>query len=112
MRVTTQLAVVIVSAVLGAVALVLGLAVWADWSDGAIVAMVGAFGSVLVNSIVLVRNQQKTGQVLAGQDEKLEVITRQTNGLSEVERDDVAQRAADKAVRATIAAVREGTWRP
>jgi hypothetical protein len=91
---STQFAVVIVAGIVGFVSLVVGLAVWADWSDGAIVAMVGGIGAVIVNLIVLSRGQQKTAETLVAQDVKLDTITAQTNGLSERERQDIAERAA------------------
>jgi uncharacterized iron-regulated membrane protein len=92
-KLTNQLAIVIGVGVFGIVGLVLGLAVLANWSDGAIIGMVTAFGAVIVNTVVAVRNQAKTAEVLQGQDEKLATIERQTNGLSETERDDIARRA-------------------
>jgi hypothetical protein len=93
MKLTTQLTAVIITSVLGLAGLVLGLAVWASWSDGAVVAMVTIFGTIAVNLIVAIRNQQKTAETLAGQDEKLDLIEHQTNGLSAAERDDIANRA-------------------
>lgn len=103
MKITTQLAAVIVVGLLGFVGLILGLAVLADWSDGAIIGMATAFGAVIVNTVIAVRNQQKTAEVLVHQDEKLDTITRQTNGVSHDERQDIANRA----VRAALAADRE-----
>jgi hypothetical protein len=96
---TTQLAVVIASGIIGFVGLILGLAVLADWSDGAIIGMATAFGAVIVNTIIAVRNQTKTAQVLDDQDVKLRTIVEQTNGLSETERQDIAERAAASVVR-------------
>jgi hypothetical protein len=81
------------------VALIIGLAIWADWSDGSIVAMVGGIGAVIVNLIVLARGQQKTAETLVAQDVKLDTITAQTNGLSEIERRDIAERAAASVVQ-------------
>jgi uncharacterized membrane protein len=98
-RFTTQFAVVVVAGIIGFVSLVVGLAVWADWSDGAIVAMVGGIGAVIVNLIVLSRGQQKTADTLVAQDVKLDTITAQTNGLSELERQDIAERAAASVVQ-------------
>lgn len=103
MKLTNQLVALILGTVLGMAALVACLAIWADWSDGAVVGMVSAFGTVAGSVIVAVRNQQKTAETLAGQDEKLQVIERQTNGLSTRERQDIADRAA----AAAIAAMRE-----
>lgn len=94
MKLTTQLAVVIVVGLLGFVGLILGLAVLAEWSDGAIIGLATAFGAVIVNTVIAVRNQQKTRETLVDQDRKLDTITRQTNGLSDEERQDIARRAA------------------
>jgi hypothetical protein len=106
MKITTQLTVVIVSAVIGFVGLILGLAVFADWSDGAIIGLATAFGAVFVNTIIAVRNQAKTVESLADQDEKLieqdvklDTIVAQTNGMSEREKQEIAERAAISVVR-------------
>jgi hypothetical protein len=79
-KLTTQLTIVIVSGILGIVGLIVGLAVLAQWSDGAIIAMVTAFSAVIVNTIIAVRNQAKTAEVLQGQDDKLDRVVTQTNG--------------------------------
>lgn len=83
MKLTTQLVVLILGVLAGLVSLVLCLAVWADWSDGAIVGMVSAFGTLATGLIVSVRNQQKTAEVLAVQDGKLDTIEKNTNGRLE-----------------------------
>lgn len=95
MKLTTQLAVVICVGAVGMAGLVLGLAVWADWSDGAVVGLCTVFGTIVVNLIVAIRNQQKTAETLASQDDKLDQVVHQTNGLSERERQDIAVRAAE-----------------
>lgn len=94
MKITTQLVIMVGIVVVGMVGLVLGLAVFADWSDGAIIGMVSGFGTVAAGLIMAVRNQQLTTETLAEQDVKLDTITAQTNGMSEIERQDVAKRAA------------------
>lgn len=104
MKLTTQLVVLILGTLAGLIGLVVCLAVWADWSDGAIVGMVSAFGTLASGLIVAVRNQQKTQETLTRQDEQLATIERQTNGLSEAERQDIADRAA----AAAIAQMRKG----
>lgn len=104
MKLTTQLVVLILGTLAGLGSLVVSLAVWADWSDGAIVGMLAAFGTLATTLIVSIRNQQKTAEVLAGQDQKLDTIEHQTNGLSERERQDIAERAAVAAIKA----LREG----
>ena len=96
---TTQWAIVIGVSVGGTVALVIGLAVFAKMSDGAIVGLIGGIGAVLVNLIVVVRGQQKAAETLEHQDVKLEKIEQQTNGLSERERQDIAERAAAAVIR-------------
>jgi hypothetical protein len=99
LKITKELVVLIAIIVLGAVGLVLGLAVFADWSDGAIVGMVSLFGSLASGLIVAVRNQQKTTETLTEQDVKLDTVIAQTNGMSELERQDIAERAAASVVR-------------
>jgi len=99
-KVTTQLAIVIATGITGFVGLILGLAVLADWSDGAIIGMATAFGAVLVNTIIAVRNQVQTRLVLDKQDDQLDTIKQQTNGMSERERQDIADRAVAAAIRA------------
>lgn len=110
MKLTTQLTVVIVTAIVGMIGLVVGLAVLADWSDGAILAMVTGFGSVLVTTVIAIRNQAHTAQAIdqlqrvvgAGQRDQantLDTVVRQTNGQSSAEREDLAVRAAQAALR-------------
>ncbi len=110
-KITTQVAAVIIVGVLGFTGLILGLAVWADWSDGAIVAMCTAFGALLINTIVSVRNQVQTRETLVDQTNQLDQVIRQTNGLSEAERQDIADQAADRAAVKIIKAYREGGLR-
>jgi len=93
-KITKELVFLVGIIVLGASGLVLGLAVWADWSDGAIVGMMSLFGSLATGLIVAVRNQQKTSETLEQQDRKLDTVVAQTNGLSELERQEIADRAA------------------
>lgn len=93
MKLTTQLAVVIITAIIGIGGLIVGLAVLADWSDGAIIGMVTAFGAVIVNSVIAVRNQAKTAEVLTAQTEQLDTITEQTNGKSDAEVQRIVERA-------------------
>lgn len=64
MKLTTQSAIVVTAAIVGMVGLILGLAVFADWSDGAIIGMISGIGSILVGLIVAVRNQQKAADQL------------------------------------------------
>lgn len=98
MKLTNQLAAVIIVGVLGLAAMVVCLAVWAEWSDGAVVGMVAGIGSAVTAAIISVRGQQKTAETLDGQNRVLDTITEQTNGLSTQERQDIANRAADAAV--------------
>jgi len=99
-KLTTQLVTLVLGTLAGMIGLVVCLAIWADWSDGAIVGMVSAFSTVAGGIIVAVRNQAKTGEVLEQQNDTLQVIQRQTNGLSEAERQDIADRAAVKVIEA------------
>lgn len=98
MKLTTQFVVLVLGMLAGMIGLVVSLAVWADWQDGSIVGMVSAFGTLAGGLILAVRNQQKTTETLADQDEKLNKIERQTNGLSSVERNDIAEKAATAVV--------------
>jgi hypothetical protein len=100
MKITKELVFLVGIIIAGMCGLVLGLAVWADWSDGAIVGMVSLFGSLASGLIVAVRNQQKTTETLEQQDRKLDTVVAQTNGLSEVEREEIADRAAVRVIDA------------
>jgi hypothetical protein len=73
MKITTQVAWVIAVAIVAFVGLIVGLAVFANWSDGAIAAMVAGFGGLIVNTVLILRNQQVQG-------EKLDEISEHTNG--------------------------------
>jgi hypothetical protein len=97
-KLSTQFAIVVCTAILGLFSMVVCLAIWADWSDGAVVGMVAGIGSALVAVATAVRGQQKTGEAVAALDRKSDVIVAQTNGLSEIERQDIAQRAAVTAI--------------
>lgn len=99
MKITRELVALIAIIVAGAVGLVLGLAVWADWSDGAILGMLSLFGSLASGLILAVRNQQKTTEALETADQKIDTVIAQTNGMSERERQDIAERAAASVVR-------------
>lgn len=109
MKLTNQLVALIAVVVVGMICMVVALAVYADWSDGAVIGLLAAFGSVASGLVVAVRNQQVTRaaldelqqQVGAGQKDqavKLETVVRQTNGLSTEERQDIARRAAAEAI--------------
>jgi hypothetical protein len=95
---------------IGMTGLILGLAVFANWSDGAIVGMVSGFGTIATGLIVAIRNQQKTAESIdqlqravgAGQRstaDTLHTVVQQTNGMSEAERQDIAERAAASVVK-------------
>ncbi len=98
MKLTTQTAVVICFAIVASCALVLGLAVYAHWSDGAVVGLIAAVLAGAGTLIVQLRNHRQTADSLTQQDRKLETIERQTNGLSDIERQDIAARAAEAAI--------------
>ncbi len=100
MKITREVVALVGILMLGMVGLVLGLAVFAKWSDGAIVGMVSGFGSVAAALLLAVRGQQRTADVLQRQDEKLDTVVAQTNGMSEIERQDIADRAAVSVVQA------------
>lgn len=103
MKLTNQLVIVICVGVAGMAGLVLGLAVWANWSDGAVVGLCTVFGTIVVNLIVAIRNQQKTAETLADQDDKLDKVVEQTNGKHDQQLRAVANLAAEATVTATIA---------
>lgn len=94
LKLSNQLVALVLGTLLSLVGLVVSLAVFAQWSDGAIVGMVTGFATIATGVIVAVRNQQKTQETLANQDEKLETIERQTNGLSTTEKEELAERGA------------------
>lgn len=109
MKLTTQLTVVIVAGILGMVAMVVFLS-YAGWSEGGIAGMVTGLMTSVGALIVVVRNQVKTSeqidnvqrQINAGQQDasgQLEVIARQTNGITSDERQDIAERAVKSALR-------------
>lgn len=91
--ITTQVAAVMVVAIAGWVGMVLGLAIFANWSDGAIVAMSTGFGAILVNSVISIGNQARNRQVLESTAQKVETIVHQTNAMASDERQDIANRA-------------------
>jgi hypothetical protein len=80
--------------------LIVGLAVFAEWSDGAIVGMVTAFGGIIVNTVVVVRNQQV-------QAEKLDSIAEHTNGTLSKRDDSIAALTAMNRQQATMIAQRD-----
>ena len=80
MKLTTQLAVVIGVGIAGIVSLVICLAVFAQWSDGAVIGLATALGAIVIILTVTVRNQAKTAEVLQGQDDKLDQVVHRTNG--------------------------------
>lgn len=109
LKLTNQLAAVISVSVLGVAAMVVCLAIWADWSDGAVVGMFAAFGSLATGLVVTLRASAKSAeqvdllqrQVGAGQKStaaRLATVVEQTNGMSTAQIQDVASAAAQAAV--------------
>jgi hypothetical protein len=98
MRISTQLAIVIVAGIAGLVAMVV-LLVQAGWSVGDISGLVAGLGTAAGTLIVVLRNQARQGEQLDDQDGKLDRIVEQTNGLSDAERQAIAERAAAAVVR-------------
>jgi uncharacterized transporter YbjL len=94
LKVTKELVFLVAVIVAGLTTMVLGLAVWANWSDGAIVGMASGFITLATGLIFAIRNQQKTSATLEQQDRKLDTVVAQTNGMSELERQEIADRAA------------------
>jgi hypothetical protein len=114
MRLTNQVAAVIIVGIIGVAGMVVCLALWADWSDGAVIGMLSGIGAAVTAAIVAVRGQAKTQeavdqvqmQVGAGQritDRKLETVVRQTNGMTSEQIGAVADAAADAAVQRYVA---------
>lgn len=108
-KVTTQVVWLCVVVAVGLISLVLGLAVLAHWSDGAIIAMFSGFATLATGIILAVRNQQRQAEVLdqmgraigAGQraaESKLDTIKHQTDQVSEADRAQLAEDAATRAV--------------
>lgn len=108
-RLSNQVAAVIIVGIIGVAGMVVCLALWADWSDGAVIGMLSGIGAAVTAAIVAVRGQVKTQeavdqvqmQVGAGQrltDKKLETVVRQTNGMSTEQLNAVAAAAADAAI--------------
>lgn len=98
MKLTTQLAAVIIVGFVGIAGLVLGLAVLADWSDGAVIGLATALGAIVVNLIVAIRGQQRTAETLQEQNEVLDRVVEQTNGKSDAEIQRIARSAALEAL--------------
>jgi len=99
MKVTTQLAVVICVGILTACALVFGLAVFAGWSDAAIVALIAAAGGGAGTLLVQLRAHRQTAEKLTAQDGKLDRVVEQTNGKSDAEVRRIALEALAEAKR-------------
>lgn len=97
-QLTWQLVVVIVAGIIGMVGMVAFLSA-AGWSEGGIAGMVTGIGGVATGIIVVVKGQQNTNDRIAEIAEKADTIVTQTNGVSELERRDIATRAADEAFR-------------
>lgn len=66
----------------------------AGWSEGGIAGLVTGIGAVITSIIVQLRGQQNQAHQLDALDRKTDVVVAQTNGLSDRERQDIAQRAA------------------
>lgn len=105
MKLTRELTIVICVMILGGVGLILGLAVLADWSDGAILAMFSLFASIATGLIATVRNQQKNAETLdllqrqvgtgqRVQSAQLDQVVKQTNGPSHADRIALARETA------------------
>lgn len=90
MKLSTQAAVVICVGIVSLASLVAALAVFAHMDSGALVGLSVGAGGVLGTLITQLRANSK----LQEQDKTLDVIKAQTNGLSDMERQDIAARAA------------------
>lgn len=95
---TWQLVTVIVAGIAGLVAMVFFLST-AGWSEGGIAGMVTGIGAVVTGIIVTVRGQQNQQAQTAALDRKVDTVVAQTNGLSELERLDIARKAAEFVVQ-------------
>lgn len=98
--ITTQVAWVLGIGIVAITGLIVGLAVFANWSDGAIGAMLAAFGGIIVNTIVILRNQQVQGA-------KLDEIAEHTNGSLSRRDDSIAALTAMNRQQAQIIVQRD-----
>jgi hypothetical protein len=94
--------------IVGAIGLGLSLAGWTDQAVAGWMVGIGVFAGTVFG--LLAKLESKTD----GQTEQLSSIQRtvatvekQTNGLSEIERQDIADRAADQAVAHVVEALRK-----
>jgi hypothetical protein len=97
-QLTWQLVTVIVVGIIGMVAMVAFLSA-AGWSEGGIAGMVTGIGAVVTGIIGQLQGQQVTNDRIADLDRKTDTVVAQTNGLSDIERQDIARRAAQAAIR-------------
>ena len=80
----------------------------AGWSGEAIVAFAGLAAAMVAGQFVQTRRAAVVEAKTDRQTETLDTIVRQTNGMSEEDRERLADEAADRAAVRVIAAYRRG----
>ena len=110
MRLTTQLTIVICTAIVALLAMVYFLSA-AGWSQSSIIGMVTGIGTAVALLIGAIRQNAKQAEALdqlqqqvgTGQrvaDDKLDTVVHQTNGVSDAAMDEIAGRAAVHVIQA------------
>ena len=113
MKLSTQAAVVISLGILAVCGLVAVLAIYADMDSAALIGLAVAASSLLGNLVVQLRSNAKLAEQDKTLDElqqalgagqrasmtKLDTVVKQTNGLSDTEKQDIAERAAASVVQ-------------
>ena len=103
-------AVVAASGVVATGGIVVAL-VWAGWSGEAIIGFAALAAGLFTGQYVTTRRASAVEAKTDQQTQTLATIVRQTNGLSEAEREKLADEAADRAAVRVIAAYRAGELR-
>lgn len=97
MKIDKWSAIVLIAGIVAAAAMIVSLAIFAHMDSAALIGLIAAL-SGLAATLPLQLAQRKQ---LAQQDQKIDTITAQTNGLSDRERNDIAVRAAKAVVDGT-----------
>lgn len=103
-------AVVAVSGVLATAGIIAALAM-SGWSGEAIIGFAALAAGLFTGQYVTTRRASTVEAKTDQQTATLETIVKQTNGLSEQERERLADEAADRAAVRVIAAYRRGEFR-
>ncbi len=100
MKITGPVAAIVIAAIVTVNALIAVLAIYADFDSAAIVGMGTGLTAILVNLAVLLRGQQAQARVNAEQNEQLDTIKEQTNGMAVADRKALAKQASVETVAA------------